>query len=248
MDVDEFPLIGLNSEFLRVSQAVQNGESLLLLGPAGCGKTKTLRLSLQKTAASLVYVECSAVPHVLLVRLARALFITKHPAFLRLAGAASNQEAWLATQTSARLKGLLWKALEAEPAFLVLDQIQGAGHRTYRFFERLFFREGMAMIAAARDFQGLGMLKKLFWDPRQTVQFSSLQDGEASRLFELAADRYTLRGLNLEEFRDRVLESAQGNPGQIIEMCRLATQPQYLSGRKIKFVPLRIDVMMRFLR
>jgi hypothetical protein len=30
-------------------------------------------------------------------------------------------------------------------------------------------------------------------------------------------------------------------------MCRLAAQPQYVSGRYIKFTPLRIDAVMKFI-
>ena len=52
--------------------------------------------------------------------------------------------------------------------------------------------------------------------------------------------------LDLDEFREKVLESAHGRPGQIIEMCRLATQPQYLAGRYVKFAPLRIDKLIKF--
>jgi hypothetical protein len=55
-----------------------------------------------------------------------------------------------------------------------------------------------------------------------------------------------LRDLDLDEFGNKALESAHGNPGQIIEMCRLAAQPQYQSGRYIKFAPLRIDTVMKF--
>ena len=61
-----------------------------------------------------------------------------------------------------------------------------------------------------------------------------------------ATDRFQLRNLHLDEFREKVLESAHGNPGQIIEMCRLAPQPQYHSGRYIKFSPIRIDTVMKF--
>ena len=38
----------------------------------------------------------------------------------------------------------------------------------------------------------------------------------------------------------------RGNPGQIVEMCRSATEPLYVSGRHIKFAPLRIDALIRF--
>ena len=73
-----------------------------------------------------------------------------------------------------------------------------------------------------------------------------LQERDAEHLFEAAADHFQLRNLDLNEFREKVLESARGNPGQILEMCRLAAQPQYHAGRYIKFAPLRFDTVMKF--
>jgi len=54
-------------------------------------------------------------------------------------------------------------ALEAEPAILFLDGIDGAGFRTYRFLQRLYYARGMAVCAAARDLRSLGALSRLFW-------------------------------------------------------------------------------------
>ena len=74
-----------------------------------------------------------------------------------------------------------------------------------------------------------------------------LSDAEAVALFELAADRFALREFDLADFRPRVLESAKGNPGQIVEICRMAQESQYRSGKHIMFAPLRIDLMTRYL-
>jgi hypothetical protein len=104
----------------------------------------------------------------------------------------------------------------------------------------------MALFAASRDVLSLGALARLFWNPEKTLHIPPLQERDAEQLFESAADHFKLRHLALDEFRDKVLESARGNPGQIIEMCRLAAQPQYHAGRYIKFAPLRIDVVTKF--
>jgi hypothetical protein len=45
-----------------------------------------------------------------------------------------------------------------------------------------------------------------------------------------------------------VLAAAQGNPGQILTMCRLAGCPEYQDGRHIKFLPLRIDALTAFVQ
>lgn len=131
---------------------------------------------------------------------------------------------------------------------MILDGIQRAGHQTYRFLQRLYFVRGMTMVVTARDHLHLGELVRLFWDPSQTCHIQPLSEAEALRLFEAAADRFRLRELCLDDFREKVLNSAKGNPGQIAEMCRFAANPMYVTGtRHIKFAPLRIDVMMRLL-
>jgi hypothetical protein len=104
----------------------------------------------------------------------------------------------------------------------------------------------MVLFAASRDAFSLGALARLFWNPAQALNTPPLAGPDAEQLFEAAADHFHLRNLNLDEFREKVLESAAGNPGQIIEMCRLATQPQYHAGHHIKFAPLRIDTVGKF--
>jgi hypothetical protein len=159
----------------------------------------------------------------------------------------SNPEKWLSRQTSIHLKGLLWNALEAEPRTIILDGVDGASHVVYRFLQRLYFTSGMVMFAAARDSVALGNLSRLFWHPDKVIHFKPLTDIEAAQLFEIAVDHFRLGELEIDEFRQKVLKAANGNPGQIIQMCRLAADPQYVSGKYIKFAPLRIDAMIKFL-
>ena len=124
--------------------------------------------------------------------------------------------------------------------------IAGASFPTYRFLQRIYHTRGMALFAASRDAFSLGTLARLFWNPANALHIPPFHEHDAEQLFEAAADHFKLRNLDLDEFREKVLDSARGNPGQIIEMCRLATQAQYHAGRYIKFAPLRIDTVMKF--
>jgi hypothetical protein len=171
----------------------------------------------------------------------------RHAGFISLAKP-GDPEAWLAAQTSMRLKGLLWNAVETSPVPMMLDGVTGAGFPTYRFLQRIYHTPGMALSAASRDAVSLGALARLFWNPAKALSLPPLPERDAEELFESAADRFKLRHLDLDEFREKALESACGNPGQIIEMCRLATRPQYHAGRHIKFSSLRIDAVMKFVR
>jgi hypothetical protein len=240
----QFPLVGLAGERQRVLNALRKPESLLVLGPAGSGKTRLLRSALESAGTEALYIPYLPVLHDLLAFLASVLISESHPGFVQAAG---DPRKWASRQTSVHLRGLLWRVLEAHPRPLIVDGVYRSGFQAYRFFQRLYHLPGMAIIAAARDLVRLGALQRLFWDPRQAVHLPPLAQAEALRLFHLAVDRFQLRGLDLDDFGDRALESAQGNPGQIIEMCRLAADPRYLSGRHVKFAPLRIDMMMKFL-
>ncbi len=119
----------------------------------------------------------------------------------------------------------MWKAFEGEPRIIILDGVTDASFPMYRFLQRLYFTKGMALLATARDPVALGELARLFWDPRNTVHLRPLKDEEAKQIFELAVKCFNIGHLDIEEFRGRVLEAAQGNPGQIIEMCRFASNP-----------------------
>jgi hypothetical protein len=224
----EVPLIGLARERELVAEAIEQRQSLLLIGPRASGKSRVLREVLARRPEAL-HLTCPAAPHALLASLAQQMGMDSR-------------------LSSVRLRGLLWNALEASPRILVLDAVQNAGHALRRFFERLYYIPGMAILVAARDHGALGALNRLFWDPRRLVRFEPLGDKEAYLLFEAAADRFSLRELDLDEFREQVLESARGNPGEIVEMCRRASDPRYLAGVRIKFVPLRIDALIKLAR
>lgn len=244
------PLVGLLRERRALVNSVRESESLLLLGPGGSGKTALVRSALESDlrGVPLVVVSQFDTLHDLLVTIARGLLHSGHARFRQSVKSSGDWELWLGRQTSVHLKGLLWTALEQEPAPIILDGIRGAGHQTYRFLQRLYFAKGMTIVVTARDHLHLGELARLFWDPGKTRQIQPLSEVECGRLFETAADRFRLRELYLDDFREKVLDSAKGNPGQIVEMCRLASNPMYVTAtRHIKFAPLRIDVMMRLL-
>ncbi len=241
----ELPFIGMVREMQRLRAAFSASDPLLLLGPQGSGKTTLIQKALSSNTRVL-YIAWVPNLHGLLAAMARALVATRHAGFVSRAKPGADLEAWLAVQTSVHLKGLIWTAVETSPLPMILDGITGAGFPTYRFLQRIYHTPGMALFAASRDGLSLGALARLFWNPAKALNVPPLHEREAEELFDAAADHFTLRNLDLDEFREKVLESARGNPGQIVEMCRLATQAQYHAGRYIKFAPLRIDTVMKF--
>jgi len=239
------PLVGLTKEKQRLANAVVAGEPVLLLGPHGSGKTRLIR-DVLRGGRGVVYIAWEETFHDLLVAIARGLTTAGHSEFIRRAQLGRNPNQWLSHQTSIHLRGLLGNAIQREPIALFLDGVRHAGFPAYRFFQKIYYTQGVCLSASACDGISLGALGRLFWDPRQVINVAPLGERECEELFQAAADHFRLQGLELEDFREKVLDSARGNPGQIIEMCRLASQPQYVSGRYIKFAPLRIDTLIRF--
>jgi hypothetical protein len=221
----------MSREVERLRLAIAGGDPLLVLGPQGSGKTRIIQEALS-AHPQVRYVEWRPTLHALLLAMAHAVL--------------EIPEDRLKRQTSVHLRGIVWGALEHSPVPIVLDGIAGASFPAYRFLQRVFHTPGVALFAASRDEATLGALARLFWNRQKTLHIPPLHERDGERLFESAADRFELRHLCLDDFREKVLHSAGGNPGQIIEMCRLATQPQYLSGRYIKFAPLRIDTVTKF--
>lgn len=245
----QLPLIGLSKEHQRLGAAFHKCQPLLVLGPQGCGKTRLIR-EMARSNERVQYIRWEPSLHGLLVSMARTLITIGHAEFLRRAKLPrrhdDEMEKWLANQTSIHLKGLLWTAIDNDPIPMVLDGVAGCGFPTYRFLQQIHHARGMALFAASRDPLSLGALARLFWDPTKTLNVQPLNERDASQLFAAATEHFRLRDLDMDEFREKVLESARGNPGQIIEMCRLATEPKYISGRYIKFAPLRIDTVIKF--
>jgi hypothetical protein len=183
-----------------------------------------------------VYVDKSDVLHQLLVALAERLSC---PAGRF--GSARNA-------TSAALKSAVLDVLRRQPRCLVIDNVADADPRMYRFLQQVYYIPAVCLIVTAASCDCLGHLRKLLWDPRQQIALQPLTRPEALSLFEVASLVYRLQSFDLDSFRCQVLAAAQGNPGQILTMCRMAGRPEYQDGRHIKFLPLRIDALTAFVQ
>jgi hypothetical protein len=200
------------------------------------GKTRLLQESLSIARQPYVYVEGPEVLHRLLVELAERL------------SCPAGRFGIVRNATSVALKPPVLDALRRLPRCLVLENIADADPRMYRFLQQVYYIPAVSLVVTAASRDHLGHLRKLLWDPREEIALKPLGRPEALSLFDVASRIYRLQSCDLDAFRAKVLTAAQGNPGQILTMCRMASRPEYQDGRHIKFLPLRIDALTAFVQ
>ena len=227
-------MVGRRQEGKALLAAIKSRQSRLILGPPGIGKTRLIEECLATSGASAIRVEQPPVLHYLLMSLAVEL------------GCVSGRYSNLIHATSVHLKALVLDVLRAKPHCVILENLDHGDPRIYRFLQDVYYVPNACLIVTSRSANRIGYVSRLLWDPRERIELKPLTGAESRRLFDLAARIFGLDSYEPDEFRDKVIEAAHGNPGQIIAMCRMATRPEYRAGRYIKFLPLRIDVLSAF--
>lgn len=225
------PFVGRREELENLTAALRNRCSRLVLGPPGIGKTRLLQEAIRLAGEPYILAPQPTVLHSLLVIMARQI------------GCRIKGTQPLERLTSIRLKPLVLESLRSSPVCVLIEDVSHADPRMYRFLQEMYYVPRACLIVTATSRDNLGFLRKLLWDPREEISLAPLSRSDAQYLFDAAADGFDLRSLDLDEFRRKVLTAAHGNPGQIVSMCRLAGRPEYQSGRHIKFLSLRIDVL-----
>jgi hypothetical protein len=226
------PLVGRDEQLANLVSALRDRQTRLILGPWGAGKTSLLAEAARQAGTPCLCVWNPQVLHELLVAMAMQL------------GCQVGRFQSPDRATSMALKPAILDSLRAAPRCVLIDGVSNADPRMYRFLQQVYYVPNACLAVAANSRESLGFLRKLLWDPREEIALRPLGRRQAGLLFDLAAQAYSLQAIHLTDFRRRVLAAAHGNPGQIVAMCRLAAHPEYRSGRHIKFLPLRMDVLI----
>jgi len=224
-------VVGRRREISALRVALRNRSSRLILGPAGAGKTRIIQESLATVRLPFVLINRTVILHDLLVTLAERLECR------------SMRFPDLRSATSLHLKPLVLNTLRESPKCVILEDVEAVEPRMYRFLQEMYYVPEVCLLVTARSRAGIGHLAKLLWDPREEMTLEPLTHAESVRLFAEASRAFRLESLDLDDFRQKVIHAARGNPGQIIGMCRLAARADYRIGRRVKFAPLRIDLL-----
>jgi AAA domain (dynein-related subfamily) len=226
----ELPLLERDKELNKLLQHAIQTKPFLVCGVPGSGKTRLLAEAeerLTDAGKKVLYVPFAQPPHRFLASVAVRL------------GLRSD------TQSSAVLRGLLWKKLEREPHILLIDGISEASTSFYRFFERVLCCPSFTLIGSALNPHVLGSLHRVFWNQQAIVSLRLLSKPAASSLADAAIHLFVPDLPAAANFRDHVVRAARGNPGRIVGMCIRAADPAYRNGDRVRFAALNIDSFAR---
>lgn len=242
------------NETRRLRTAILSGQSLMITGARGMGKTALVLKSIAELPSPVkegcLYVGAFKNLQDLLHRLIRALYEVRDRELRReLRAAAVNRaslDAWLKSLSSSRLRGTLCRTVESKQYRFFLDHCPALTPAMARVFrELLWMRQTPVYTITSRASEIAKADRYLFWGKKQVLRLSPLSSEAARKLIEDCIQRNGLAKLELEGFRKEVLDLSRLVPGAIVTMCRMAAQPRYQFGSQIKTRLIHIDYLMR---
>jgi len=247
-------IIDRKTESRRLHQAICKRESLLICGPAGVGKTALLSKVLAELPED---VSCSAISVNGLVGLQpflQALLHNLHEVGDRMLRKQLRAEgvrgegfkSWLKSQRTSRLKGAVYRSMQMASYWVFLDHVPPLPLAVAKVVRELVWMLNTPVYLVARGSgpKEIGYAVNIFGNERERLILGPLPESAARELLESCIRRFGLARLNLDGFRKAVLSMSGYNPGVLVKMCKLATEPRYHYGARIKTGLIHIDYLM----
>jgi hypothetical protein len=235
--------------------AIRERRSLVIFGPPDSGKSALVDRALAKLplgiASNCLHVRVERPFQRVLQRHVIGLVAAKdfvaQTAFLADAGEFRSAESWVKKQTSGRLRSLLFRAFDRSRYWIFWDGGRALGLSHYHFLREVIWMRKTPVYVLARGlgYEYLGQAGRLFWSDEQRLALGPLPPEQARDLLEFAIENKGLEGLDLDGFREQVLEASRGLPGAILKMAAMAGQPQYQFGNKVKTTLIHTDYLIQ---
>jgi AAA domain len=237
-----------------LQKAILTRQSLMVCGPRGAGKTalvlQVISEPLPVVEKRCLYVEAAKDLQDLLRRLIRALYESGDERLKRELHAArvsrSNFDDWLKKLPTTRLRGTLYRAVEHNGYRIFLDHLPHLTPALARVIKELFWmRQTPVYVIFSEEAESRLASHFFYWGEGETLRLGPLAPNAARLLIEHCIQTYGLDHLELEGFREQVLDLSHSMPGAIVGMCQLAADPRYQFDSRVKTKLIHIDYLMR---
>ena len=248
-------LVGREGELQHVLAAIRKRKSLLIWGPMDVGKTSLIKAAIaaltEAERHTCIYWTGAASGKQLLSHFVGQLY-KLGDSFVRRrvhadGGTATALNRWLHKQTSLRLRGILFTALEHSDYRFFVDHFPPVTHNIARLMKEILYRCKTPIYLAARNYSqaGIGHAWSLYWNDKLRIHLGPLSERASRELLETCIGRFELTSLDLADFREGVLRLSGHLPGCIMKMCELAGNSRYHYRDQIKIKLVHVDYLLQ---
>jgi hypothetical protein len=248
--------LGRQSDLSRLQEAMRKRQSLLIWGLPDSGKstlvTRAISQMPEKIVRRCICATGKGSPQEILRSIAEGfaedpLFKAK---FRADTGYGASFSHWVRQQSSLRLRGLLYRAAGAGEYWVFLEDLAPMTHMLVRIVKELMINQETPIYAIAPGwtYEELGLGAQLYWNDRLRLHVGPLPASLARELVEWSIRRFGLLQLDLDGFREDILEFSGMLPGAILRMCAAAADSRYQFAGRIKTKLLHVDYLMKHCR
>ena len=223
-------------ELCRLRNQAKMRKSMLVFGPEGVGKSRLLRKFVENQPLALYAAQMRS-PREFLLALLQAMHT---------ADAGIKVPGNLAALSSSSLKGIVRRALDTRPYFMVLDHLDGPSRVVTGMIKDLHYYGRTPVIFASRSphMEDIGALRPLCALKSERIEIKNWPEHIALEFARRDAEKSQLWASNLDSILPSLVEWSDGNPGAILQMLKMAQLPQYRAGDQIKSHILYVDYRM----
>jgi hypothetical protein len=248
-------LVGRETETRQLHAALRKRQSQLIWGASDAGKSfliaKVLAELPENERRKCICWAGAASRRQLIEHLIRGLYLADDPFVKKKVHAARCTEAtltrWIDEQSALRLRGILFTAAEQGEYRFVVDHLSPVSHTIAQLMKEIVYRTKTPVYFTGQGYSQaeIGYAWSLYWTDEYRVRLGPLSEASARELMEICIERFGLRSLDLDGFREDVLHLSGHLPGSIVKMCELAADPRYHYGDQVKVKLVHVDYLLR---